>query len=208
MWSRILSILIGYVFGCILTAEIVARKFAGKPAAELGETGNPGMANIMASLGFIPGIITLLGDLLKCLLAMLISYLLFHNSGWIITMYAGLGCTLGHDFPFWRGFKGGKGVATSSAVIVIYDFVWALIAHLAGMLVTFTTKYLCIAGPVIPLFFMVFMFIKGDTEAGILSIVFSALALLCHLPSVFGIFKGTTSQTDVLGAIAKKLKKK
>ena len=208
MWSRILSILIGYVFGCILTAEIVARKFAGKPAAELGETGNPGMANIMASLGFIPGIITLLGDLLKCLLAMLISYLLFHKSGWIITMYAGLGCTLGHDFPFWRGFKGGKGVATSSAVIVIYDFVWALIAHLAGMLVTFTTKYLCIAGPVIPLFFMVFMFIKGDTEAGILSIVFSALALLCHLPSVFGIFKGTTSQTDVLGAIAKKLKKK
>ena len=208
MWSRILSILIGYVFGCILTAEIVARKFAGKPAAKLGETGNPGMANIMASLGFIPGIITLLGDLLKCLLAMLISYLLFHKSGWIITMYAGLGCTLGHDFPFWRGFKGGKGVATSSAVIVIYDFVWALIAHLAGMLVTFTTKYLCIAGPVIPLFFMVFMFIKGDTEAGILSIVFSALALLCHLPSVFGIFKGTTSQTDVLGAIAKKLKKK
>ena len=208
MWSRILSILIGYVFGCILTAEIVARKFARKPAAELGETGNPGMANIMASLGFIPGIITLLGDLLKCLLAMLISYLLFHKSGWIITMYAGLGCTLGHDFPFWRGFKGGKGVATSSAVIVIYDFVWALIAHLAGMLVTFTTKYLCIAGPVIPLFFMVFMFIKGDTEAGILSIVFSALALLCHLPSVFGIFKGTTSQTDVLGAIAKKLKKK
>ena len=52
MWSRILSILIGYVFGCILTAEIVARKFAGKPAAELGETGNPGMANIMDYLAW------------------------------------------------------------------------------------------------------------------------------------------------------------
>ena len=65
-----------------------------------------------------------------------------------------------------------------------------------------------IAGPVIPLFFMVFMFLRGDTEAGLISVVLSALALLCHLPSVFGIFKGTTSQTDVLGALAKKFKKK
>ena len=208
MLSRILSVLIGYAFGCFLTAELVARKFAGKSASELGETGNPGMANIMASLGFVPGILTLLGDLLKCVLAMLLSLLLFRETGRIVMMYAGLGCTLGHDFPFWRGFKGGKGVATSSAVIVVYSFLWGLLANLAGMLVTFATKYLCIAGPVIPLFFMVFMFLKGDTEAGLISVVLSALALLCHLPSVFGIFKGTTSKTDVLGALAKKFKKK
>ena len=208
MLYRILSILIGYAFGCFLTAEIVARKYAGKPASGLGETGNPGMANIMASLGFVPGILTLLGDLLKCFAAMLISWLLFREIGWIVTMYAGLGCTLGHDFPFWRKFRGGKGVATSSAVIVFYDPLWGLLANIAGMLVTFATKYLCIAGPVIPLFFMLFMFLKNDTEAGILSIVLSALALFCHLPSVFGIFKGTTSQTDVLGAIMKKFGKK
>ena len=207
MPQRILSLLIGYGLGCFLTAELVARRFAGKPARELGETGNPGMANIMASLGFVPGILTLLGDILKCVAAMVISRLLFPQTGRIVMMYAGLGCTLGHDFPFWRRFQGGKGVATSSAVIVVYCFLWGLLANIAGMLVTFATKYLCIAGPVIPLFYMVFMFLKGDLEAGILSAVLSALALLCHLPSVFGIFKGTTSQTDVLGAIAKKLKK-
>ena len=208
MLQRILSVCIGYLFGCFLTAELVARKFSGKSASELGETGNPGMANIMASLGFIPGIITLLGDILKCLISMTVSFLLFRKSGWIITMYAGLGCTLGHDFPFWRRFRGGKGVATSSAVIVIYHPLLGLLANIAGMLVTFATKYLCIAGPVIPLFFMLFMFLKGDLEAGILSIVLSALALLCHLPSVFGILKGATSQTDVLGAILKKFRKK
>ena len=208
MLSRILSLLIGYLFGCFLTAEVVARKFAGKPASELGETGNPGMANIMASLGFWPGIITLLGDLVKCLAAMTLSYVLFHKSGWIITMYAGLGCTLGHDFPFWRGFRGGKGVATSSTVIVINDFLWGLLANVAGMLVTFTTQYLCIAGPVIPLFFTLFMFIQGDVEAGILSIVFSLLALYCHSPSILGVFSGKTSKTDVLGALLKKSKKR
>ena len=80
MLQRILSVCIGYLFGCFLTAELVARKFSGKSASELGETGNPGMANIMASLGFIPGIITLLGDILKCLISMTVSFLLFRKS--------------------------------------------------------------------------------------------------------------------------------
>lgn len=208
MLSRILSLVIGYLCGCFLTAELIARKIAGKPAARLGDTGNPGMANIMAALGFKPGITVLLGDVVKCLVAMTVSYLLFHKSGWIVTMYAGLGCTVGHDFPFWRGFRGGKGVATSSAVFIIYSFWWGLLANVAGMLVTFATKYLCIAGPVIPLFFMLFMFLKGDLEAGLLSLLLSGLALLCHLPSVLGIRSGKTKQTDVLGALAKKFRKK
>ena len=67
--SRMISILIGYFCGCILTAEIVAKKYAHTGAADLGDTGNPGMANIMASLGFVPGIITLAGDIGKCILA-------------------------------------------------------------------------------------------------------------------------------------------
>ena len=150
MLSRIISCLIGYAFGCFLTAELTARHFAGKKAAEIGETGNPGMANIMASLGFKPGIITLAGDLGKCLLAMLLSWLLFRSDGWIVTLYAGLGCTIGHDFPFWRRFRGGKGVATTSMVIVAYSPLWGLLANIAGMLVTFATQYLCVAGPVIP----------------------------------------------------------
>lgn len=207
MTGKLLSVLIGYVFGCFLTGELVARKFAGKPAAEVGNTGNPGMANIMDALGLKPGLLVLAGDLAKCLLAMLLSWLLFHPEGWIVTLYAGLGCTLGHDFPFWRKFRGGKGVATSCLAIVFYAPLWGLLANFLGMLVVFATKYLCIAGPVIPLVFSGLMLLLGDYEAAILGGVMSALALLCHGGSILGIRKGEIKQTDVLGALLKKKKK-
>ncbi|MBQ1411555.1 MAG: glycerol-3-phosphate acyltransferase [Oscillospiraceae bacterium] len=208
MLGRILSIVIGYFFGCLLTAEWIARRYTGQSAAELGETGNPGMANVMASLGFWPGIVTLLGDITKCMVAMTVCYLLFHKAGWIITMYAGLGCTLGHIFPFWRGFRGGKGVATSSTVMIIYSVLWGLLANLAGMLVAFGTKYLCIAGPIIPFFFTLFYVLQGNAEAGILSLLFFLLALYTHGPSISGILTKSTSQTDVLGAVTKYLERK
>ena len=184
MTEKLLSIMIGYLFGCVLTAEIVAHAVVGKKASELGETGNPGMANIMASLGFLPGIITLAGDLGKCIAAALISYELFHDSGWIVTLYAGLGCTLGHDFPFWRRFRGGKGVATTSMGIGLYSFLPGLIANIIGMIIVFLTKYLCIGGPAIPFFFMLWLLAVGDAN----------------------IKMGKTKETDVIGAIRKKVK--
>ena len=204
MSARIIGLLIGYFCGCFLTAEIVAQKWAGKRAAQLGDTGNPGMANIMASLGFVPGIITLAGDLGKCILAGCISYALFHTQGWIIVLYAGLGCTLGHDFPFWRGFRGGKGVATTSMAITFYAFWPGLIANIAGMLVVFVTKYLCIGGPAIPIVYFLIMLLLGDPEAAVIGAILSILALYAHSGAILHIRDGKTKQTDVLGAIKKR----
>lgn len=207
MLEKLLCVLIGYLFGCFLTAEIVARAYTGKPASRVGPTGNPGMANIMDGLGLVPGLLVLAGDLLKCVLAMLLCRLLFPAAGWIVTLYAGLGCTLGHDYPFWRKFRGGKGVATSGLAIVFYAPLWGLLANLIGAIVAVATKYLCIAGPVVPLVFSVCMLILQDWEAAILGGVMTVLALLCHGGSLRGIRSRTTKQTDILGALRKKKKK-
>ena len=206
MTEKCISILIGYLCGCFLTAEAVAGGFSGKSAAELGDTGNPGMANIMASLGFLPGILTLLGDIGKCILAVVLSRVLLGDQGWIVTLYAGLGCTLGHDFPFWRRFKGGKGVATTSAATILYAFLPGVIANLIGMLTVFVTKYLCIGGPVIPVCFALFMLIGGDFEAAAIGGILSLLAFYAHGSSILGIRKGQTKQTDVLGKLTKHTK--
>ena len=202
--EKLVSILIGYIFGTFLTAEITARRFAGKSASSVGETGNPGMANIMASLGFVPGILTLAGDLLKVILAAVICRRLFPGEGQIIMLYAGLGCTIGHDFPFWRRFRGGKGVATTSMAIALFHFPFGLLANAAGMIVVFVTRYLCLGGPVIPLVFAVIMFAAGYTEAGVLSCILTVLSVYSHGSAILGIKSGRTSQTDVLGAILKK----
>ena len=206
---RVLSCLIGYLFGCVLTGEIIAYRFAGKSAKHLGETGNPGMANIMASLGFVPGILVLIGDILKTAIAILISWLLFgKDAGWIVVLYAGLGATLGHDFPFWRKFRGGKGVVTTNLSITVFSPLWGVVANLLGAAIVAVTQYLCLAGPACPAVFAVIMFIKGDVEAGLISVVLTVLALICHGKSIRGMFNGTTSRTDVLGALKKKLSKK
>lgn len=204
-YAKLISLGIGYLCGCFLTAEIVAHKVAGKGAAQLGETGNPGMANIMASLGFVPGIVTLAGDLGKVILAGTVSWYLFRDAGWIVTLYAGLGSTLGHIFPFWRRFRGGKGVATISMAIVIFSFPWGLAANIAGMLTVFVTKYLCIGGPVIPFAFMAVMAALGQNEAALIGLVMFLLSLGAHASSIRGIRSGKTKQINVLDKIFKRM---
>ena len=93
MTERLLCLLLGYAFGNILTAEIVCRVKAGVSASAIG-TGNPGMANVMANLGFAPGIVVLGGDLLKTIAACLIAGVIGKNIGSIAVFYAGAGSVM------------------------------------------------------------------------------------------------------------------
>ncbi len=207
MKERIICLLIGYLFGCFMTAEIVTRKLTGKSARELGTSGNPGMANVMANLGFKAGITVLIGDLTKTIAASVVCFLLFGKDiGDMALLYAGLGATVGHDFPFWMKFRGGKGVASSSVAFVIFDPFWGLIANIAGMFIVFATKYLCIGGVVIPVFLgIIYALFFNNIEALIILIIFAVLAFTCHFTKIAGIPSGKTEKTDVIGALRRRL---
>ena len=210
---RALSWLIGYLLGNFLTAEVVAKRYAGRSASEIGTTGNPGMANIMAHVGFKAGILTLAGDLGKCILACVISWLLLRESGESFSgslpvLYGGLGCTFGHDFPFWRKFRGGKGVATGCAAKVLYMPLPGAGAVIGGMLVVFATQYLCIAGIAIPVLFSLLMAAMKNMEAAAVGAVYVVLSVYTNRKSLRGIRTGETGKDNVLGAIGRKLGRK
>ena len=199
---RVISLLIGCAFGNFLTAEAVTRHITGRPCAELGTTGNPGMANVMRALGFKAGIIVLIGDILKTVLAMLVSWIFFGGRIGRLTMfYAGLGAVLGHDFPVWlkRG-RGGKGVTCCCTLLILFS-PWGLAACIIGMLVVFGTKYLCIGGMVIPAAFLLPAFLIYGSETGILTLVLTALCFYKHWPAAKMISSGQCEKTDVPGMI-------
>lgn len=179
MRARIVSLIIGYMFGCFMTADIVSHHYAGRSPDEIG-SGNPGMANIMTNIGFKAGILVLAGDLLKTILACLISYFIFQSEGSIIRLYAGLGVVIGHDFPLWRRLHGGKGVSSTCMAIAMFSFWPGLACDLAGMAVVILTGYLPLGAVVIPLTFMIPAFVIGGTEALILTAVMTVIMFSRH----------------------------
>ena len=205
---RLLCLLIGYAFGGILTGDIVAKKYTGKSAAHVGETGNPGMANVMAALGFKAGITVLAGDLVKTTAACLLSLGLFGGTiGRMAALYAGLGAAIGHNFPFWRKWKGGKGVAVTCMALPLFSIPWGILADIAGMLTVFAAGYLCVGGVVIPAVFTLIAFPLFGIEAGILGLLYTIMMFQRHYSKLRLIPSGQCDRIDLAGLIRKKLRK-
>ena len=199
MGEKVLCLLIGYLFGCILTAELIVKQKTGKSVSEFG-TGNPGMANVMRIFGFKTGAAVLAGDIIKTVAAVLICCLLFGKSsvlpsgkplGQPAVLWAGLGATLGHNWPVWRRLKGGKGVAVTCMTIFLFSPLWGLVSDVAGMLVVFRTGYLPLGAVVITTLFTVFAGIFYGMEAFIPALVLALIMLSRHYPGLIRSFKGT-----------------
>ncbi len=152
--ERLACILVGYLCGMVLTADIVARARAGKSAFNFG-TRNPGMANIGANLGAGWAAVVLAGDIGKTILACeLCRWALCPDLSQLAVLYAGIGCVLGHNFPAWHRFHGGKGVTVTCSAIVLFSPVLGGIALVAGFGVMAATRYLCYGAVAIPAIFL------------------------------------------------------
>lgn len=192
MMQRIVCLLIGYLFGCFLTAEVVARCKTGKPAYRIG-SGNPGMANVIRELGVPAGAVVLAGDLLKTFAAGGLCLLLFPalRPGRLAVLYAGVGTCLGHNYPFWQIRHGGKGVAVTCCTIFDTMPLWGLIANIVGMLVVFATGYLPLGAVVITTVFLIPAACFGGLETFLLAAVLDLLMLLRHRHGLKRILQGT-----------------
>ena len=164
MLSRILCVIIGYIFGLFQTGYIYGRA-KGVDIRNHG-SGNSGATNTLRVLGRKAGIIVLLGDVLKCILAVVVTYFIFATKTpelkLIFRVYTGLGVVLGHNFPFYLNFKGGKGIAASAGLIITMG-PWYVLVHLALFcLAFFTTHYVSLGSILVYICFFVMTVICGQ----------------------------------------------
>ena len=109
--ERIICLVIGYACGLLQSGYLVG-KMHHIDIRKAG-SGNSGSTNALRVMGLKAGLMTFAGDVLKCFAALLIVRAIYHGSNILplLMMYAGAGVTLGHNFPFYMNFKGGKGIA-------------------------------------------------------------------------------------------------
>lgn len=122
--SRIIGLILGYVFGLFPTGTLVGR--ANHTDLRKTGSGNTGMTNSIRVLGWKAGVTVFLGDFLKAVMPMVVVWLLYRhvypNAVRLLELYAGLGAVLGHNYPFYFKFKGGKGIACSVGVVFGFDW--------------------------------------------------------------------------------------
>lgn len=205
--SRIICLAIGYAFGLIQTGYIYG-KAHNIDIREHG-SGNAGTTNTLRTLGWKAGAITFAGDLCKAMSAILLAWLLFHNKYpegiKVLEMYAGFGAVLGHNYPFYLKFKGGKGIACTAGFILACFLPIAPICLFFFILAVATTRYVSLGSILVAISFFVQLVIFNQMgmfhvpeqylpEVYAVGAVFSLLALWKHKTNIKRLMAGTENK--------------
>lgn len=139
--ERIICLAIGYICGLLQTGYLVGKMNHVDIRKE--GSGNAGSTNALRVMGWKAGAMTFAGDVIKCLAAVLIAQYLYRDTEYVplLAMYAGMGATLGHNFPFYLKFKGGKGIAVLAGLVLATGFVMVPIPLTAFLIAVLLTRY-------------------------------------------------------------------
>ncbi len=190
----ILAFLAAYLIGSINSAIIVSKIMLHDDIRKYG-SGNAGATNALRTLGKKGAIPVVIGDLLKAVIAILFAKIICSDSS-LAVYIAGIGVVLGHNFPIYFGFRGGKGILVSLVAILFADPKIGLIAAVSAILIMAITKYVSlgsISGAVIFLVLgLTFRF--GDVYFCIFAAIISLLAIIRHKTNIQRLLNGTESK--------------
>ena len=194
--AAVLCIAIPYFLGSINFAIILSKAIYKVDIRELG-SGNAGATNMMRNFGKKTALMTFGGDALKAFVSGALGYLLLGQYGAHI---AGLFCVLGHMFPIYYRFKGGKGVVTTAVSILMCNpFVFLIILLIFVIIVAFT-RYISLASIMCALLYPVLLdrvekFMNGASRAYvILPMIIAALVIFMHRENIKRLISGTESK--------------
>ena len=206
--ERIICLVIGYVFGLFQTAYIYG-KLHGIDIRNYG-SGNAGTTNTLRVLGTRAGVLVLFGDIAKCILAIVISGLIFDKTHpdmiYLLKIYAAAGAILGHNFPFYLRFKGGKGIAATAGMILAFHPYFIPVAVILFFGIFFTTHYVSLGSLVLYLGFFIEMVVLGQMgvfgmtqslliELYIVTAFLTVMAYYKHRENIKRLISGTERKT-------------
>ena len=185
--------IVAYLLGSINTSILVGKLFGTKDIREHG-SGNAGATNTLRTLGKKAAALTVLGDAIKGILAIIVAWIIGDSA--ICTYAAGIFVVLGHNFPVFFGFKGGKGILTSTAVIFMTDWRIGIILTVISIAIMAISKYVSlgsIAGAVLfPV--LVAIFYPGDMKILAFATVLGILAIIRHKQNISRLLNGTENK--------------
>ena len=200
----ILIAIIAYLIGSINFSVILSKKMAGFDVRQKG-SGNAGTTNMLRSVGKKAAAITLICDILKGVvsigIAILVGYLFNAQNKSILVQIAAIAVVIGHTFPIFFGFKGGKGVATSLGVLIMTNWQIGLICLAIAIIIMAITKMVslgsCMAAIAFPLltYFAANIFenayiVKEGSSYFVYSIILAVIVLFNHRSNIKRIITG------------------
>ncbi|MEK6673789.1 MAG: glycerol-3-phosphate 1-O-acyltransferase PlsY [Nitrospirota bacterium] len=184
-------IVIGFVIGSVPFGLLIAR-IKGIDLRKTG-SGNIGATNVLRAVGKVPALLTLIGDILKGTIAVALGGYFLDSR--LMEGIVGLAAIAGHNFPLFLGFKGGKGVATSIGVLILFAPKAALITLALWLGVALITRYSSLGAIVsfglLPLNVYLFDYTK---EKLIISVIIASLLLIRHSVNIKRLLNGSESR--------------
>ena len=209
MVAYIIMAIVAYLIGSINFSVIISKKMAGFDVREKG-SGNAGSTNVLRTVGKKAALITLVCDILKGVISVLIALLVGKIAGEsanlaIVVEIAALAVVIGHTFPVFFGFRGGKGVATSLGVILIVNWKIGLICLVFALALMALTRMVSLGSISASVLFAVLtMFIRDSYIGGIefdfsfiiFGILLAALVIFNHRTNLKRIINGTENKLN------------
>ena len=209
IWLKYLLIaVVGYLLGNISVGILVAKLYGIKDIRKVG-SGNAGSTNVLRNLGWLPSVLTLAGDCLKSFIAAKLGFALAGDVGLLI---GGTAAILGHDFPVFFKFRGGKGIAASLGMILTIN-AWLGIGLTAiVVLVAALTGYVSLGSITVSVIYtpLIALLLRGNPHYGAyigFSIFASLLSLFCHRKNILRLIHHEENKLD-FQKISKLSKKK
>jgi glycerol-3-phosphate acyltransferase PlsY len=204
--SELFVIIVAYLIGSIPTAVWVSKAFFDIDIREYG-SGNAGATNTYRVLGPKWGTIVMIVDMLKAIVAVKLAFLLpdaFDNSEiYLVNLQLGLGlaAVLGHIFPLWADFRGGKGVATLFGMVLGIQPNVALCCVGVFILVLYLTRWVSLSSILASVAFPVFILVifnEPEKLYRVFAITVALLVLLTHQKNIGRLLKGSENKVPIL----------